>query len=349
MLSLFRTRKNPANDRAKWLYPHGFVAEDNPHYFERFCVWADNNNLSIPEFLLPQIRRKTADGDYAFERRFAASGLHPPTRREIDVFGTWEYQIRWRDVCSQVVDVLPSEAQFGRDRVWRTDDVRDFHRYRVSLLIDLAADIAGADRTKMSVLDVGCHLGLYSLEFAEAGFRSVKGLDHRVDNIAKAEFLKKTFHCPSVEFERVNARKLAGHQADVVFCGGLLYHVTFPFELIMDLFNATHNFLIFDSLCQHHPFSGFHLVGGRESDRSIDGDRTMEFMPTYRGIIDLLRQAGFSHVYEILGDRASQIYSYQTFNNRSFVATKHDFELPRKLRPDVAAFKPVSYADHPVL
>lgn len=349
MLSFFRPRKSPVDDRARRLYPHGFVAEDNPRYFERFCVWAAANNFSVPEFLLPQIRRKTVDGDYAFERRFAASGLRPPTRREIDAFGFWEYQIRWGNVSSQISDTLPNKSQFNRDKVWKTDSVRDFHRYRVSLLIDLAAEIAGHDRTKMSALDVGCHLGIYSLELGEAGFKKVIGLDHRADNITKAEFLKKTFHCPNVEFEKVNARKLAGRFADVVFCGGLLYHVTFPHELMTDLFNAAGQFLIFDSLCQHHPFSGFHLLGGRNSDHSLDGDRTVEFMPTYRAIIDLLQQAGFSNVYEIIGERAAQIYSYQTHNNRSFIATKPGFDIPRKLQPDVGRFKPISRAEHPEL
>ena len=69
----------------------------------------------------------------------------------------------------------------------------------------------------------------------------------------------------------------------------------------------------------------------------------------YRAIIDLLQHAGFATIYEILGDRASQIHSYKTHNIRSFVATKPEFGIPRKFLPDLSAFKKHSRAESPEL
>jgi hypothetical protein len=175
---------------------------------------------------------------------------------------------------------------------------------------------------------VACHCGILALEFSEVGFGSVKGLDLRTKNIAQAEFLKQSFDCQNVSFEVANARNLKGQKADVVLCGGLLYHVTFPVELMTDLFNATGKFLIFDSVSQNHPWSGFHIIDERDVNRTLDGDNRIELMPTYRGIIDLLRAVGFSAIYEILGDQAENVPFYKKRNIRSFVATKRGFEIP---------------------
>jgi tRNA (mo5U34)-methyltransferase len=297
------------------LYPDGIVptSERNPDFWTRFCVWCDQNGFSEPEFLLPQILRKTNISSFRFEQRF--HGDNAPSRAEIDSLGPWDYQIEWGAISSKGV---------RHDRDWLV------HRYRSSLLVDTAAEIAGAAKSNMTVLDVACHCGILALEFAEVGFGSVKGLDLRQSNIRQAEFLKRTFDCNNVSFEVENARNLRGHHADVVFCGGLLYHVTFPVELMTDLFNATEKFLIFDSVSQNHPWSGFHIIDERDIHRTLDGDNRIELMPTYRAIIDLLHAVGFIKVFEILGDQAESVPFYNKRNIRSFVATKPGFEIPAK-------------------
>ncbi len=296
------------------LYPSGALPSDesSQDFYARFCIWADSNGFSTPEFLLPQIVRKTQIAPFRFEQR--SGDLEPPPRNEIDSMAPWDYQIEWSGITSKNV---------------RQEGDWTFHRYRSSLLVDLASDIAGTAKADMSVLDVACHCGVFALEFSEAGFGRVKGLDLRESNIRQAHFLKKTFDCSNVSFDVANARDVRSHAADVVFCAGLFYHVTFPVELITDLFNATGKFLIFDSLAHKHPFSGFHVVGGRDIQRSLEGDNQIELMPTYRAIIDLLRAAGFSEIYEILGDQASSIHLYKTNHIRSFVAVKPGFEVPR--------------------
>jgi tRNA (mo5U34)-methyltransferase len=295
------------------LYPDKILPDNerNPEFWTRFCVWCDLNGFSEPEFLLPQIVRQTNISPFRFEQRFA--GKKPPSRDEIESLGPWDYQIEWPGISSKGI---------RHNEDWLV------HRYRSSLLVDLASEIAGPTRTNMSVLDVACHCGILALEFSEVGFGSVKGLDLRTKNIAQAEFLKQSFDCQNVSFEVANARNLKGQKADVVLCGGLLYHVTFPVELMTDLFNATGKFLIFDSVSQNHPWSGFHIIDERDVNRTLDGDNRIELMPTYRGIIDLLRAVGFSAIYEILGDQAENVPFYKKRNIRSFVATKRGFEIP---------------------
>jgi 2-polyprenyl-3-methyl-5-hydroxy-6-metoxy-1,4-benzoquinol methylase len=199
------------------LYPDGILParETNPDFWVRFCVWADDNEFSTPEYLLPQIVRQTNIAPFRFEQRHRNQAV--PTQDQVAALGPWDYQIEWANAATK--GIRP-EAD------WHV------HRYRSSLLVDLAADIAGAARTQMSVLDVESHCGILALEFGEVGFGEVKGLDLREANIRQARFVQSTFDCPRVSFDVLNARNLSGHAADVVFCGGLLYHVTFPVELL---------------------------------------------------------------------------------------------------------------------
>jgi Methyltransferase domain len=300
----------------KHLYPEAAVPEDesNNAFQVRFSLWADKNGLNVPEYLLPIIHRQTTIAPFRFEQRFAASGAKPPTKELVNSLGPWHYQIDWSGVATR-------ELHHDLRDVWQELDWK-VHRYRSSLLVDLAAQLAGPDKTSMSVLDVACHCGILSLEFGEAGFGSVRGVDLRPENIRQAQFLKSTFDCPNVSFDVLNARNLKGNRADIVFCGGLLYHVTFPVELMSDLFAATGELLIFDSLCQNHPFSGFHLYGGRDVGQSLEGDNAIELVPTYRAIIELLKAAGFAEIYEILGDRSDAVPFYKDRSIRTFIAVK---------------------------
>jgi hypothetical protein len=298
------------------LYPEAIVPidETNKAFNTRFCVWANENGFNTPEFLLPIINRRTSIAPFRFERRFAASGARPPSKELVNSVGPWHYQIDWSGVTTR-------DLQHDLRDLWQELDWK-VHRYRSSLLVDLAAEIAGTSSEQMSVLDVACHCGVLALEFGELGFGSVSGVDLRPQNIRQAQFLKDTFGCCNVSFDVLNARNLRGKTADVVFCGGLLYHVTFPVELMSDLYDATGEFLIFDSMCQNHPFSGFHLFNGKDTGQSLEGDNAIELMPTYRAIIDLLRAVGFAQIYEIIGDRWEEVPFYKDRNIRSFVAAK---------------------------
>lgn len=288
--------------------PDPWLDRQQSHY-EQFCQWSDANGFNPVEFLLPQIQMATDISLFSFEKRFAEEGRIPPTAEQLELFAPWHYTLDFGEVSTRALK-LPME--------WH------FHRYRSSMLLGLAAEIAGPERSRLSVLDVACHCGVFSLEFAERGFGSVRGLDLRPENIEQAKFLAKTYGISNVSFSCANARDLASvAPADILFCGGLVYHVTFPMELFENIFALTGEFAIIDTLAQKHPFSGFHLVCGKDADRSLEGETHYEFMPTYRALVDALQAVGFRQVYEVLGDRAAEIPVYQDHNVRSFLAVKN--------------------------
>src|SRR5947208_3143349 len=139
MASLFNFVRRRAADQkpqppafsTESVYPGPNVVETNPQFFERFCVWAGENDFSRPQFLLPQIRQTTRDGLYAIEERFLSSGLQAPSNAQIQAFGEWDYDLRWGSVSTCRDKSLP-EIQFGSGCSATLDSIRAFHRYRVS-------------------------------------------------------------------------------------------------------------------------------------------------------------------------------------------------------------------------
>lgn len=289
------------------IYPQGsaYEAEAQIDRLTSFCMWADANGLNPAEFLLPILDVDAPLAPYAFERNAPA----PPSREAIDALAPWHYEI----------DFAPGVSTRGI----RFPDEWHYHHHRAATLVELAERIYGAGKADVSVLDVASHCGVFSLEFAARGFGHVHGVDLRQENVEQARFLAAHFNVPNASFSQANARDLSGiAPADIVFCGGLLYHVTFPVELMRTLAALTKEILIFDTVCQRHPFSGFHLVGGKDVSFSPDGDLNVEFSPTYRAVIDLLQMSGFREIYEVLGANRADTPLYCTNNVRSFVAAK---------------------------
>ena len=296
----------------KAIFHHSAGAELAGHA-DRFTHWwffAEQNGLNSVEYLLPQLRVETDIKPFGFEERFVRDSLAPPTKAQVEALGPWAYQIEMGSVQT---------LGYRADAEWK------YHRYRKSLLVDTVVEIAGQSKALLSVLDVACHCGVFSLEFAEQGFRQVTGLDLRSSNIAQARFLGNVFHLPQAYFCESNARDIRKFPpADIIFCGGLLYHVTFPLELLRDLYLSTREFLVLDTLSHKHPISGFHFVANKDTNYSAEGEFHYELHPTYRAVCDALQAVGFKYIYEILGDKSDKIPNYKETNVRSFLAVKNE-------------------------
>jgi len=283
--------------------------------FTKWWFWAHENGLHPVEYLFPRVTVATTIEPFSFERRFAEKKRKPPSEAVLAKLAPWVYQIEFGAVSTRRV---------RDDADWK------FHRYRGSLLVDTAAGFAGDDAAQMSVLDVGCHCGVFSLEFAERGFKRVLGVDLRAENIRQANFLKEIFAVPRVEFSVLNARDiLQAPAADIVFCGGLLYHVTFPLELLQNLYRLTQRYLIIDSICHRDPVAAFHLVCNKDVGYSAEGETSYEYQPTYRALGEALYAVGFKSIYEITGDRANEVPVYIDTTIRSFIAAKTDIDPSR--------------------
>jgi tRNA (mo5U34)-methyltransferase len=195
--------------------------------------------------------------------------------------------------------------------------------FRRDLITGTLADLLGDDLAASTVLDIGCNCGYFSLDLADRGAKSVRGVDLRANNIAQAELLAEHFGVGNVSFEVRDSRELEGvEQFDVVLNLGLLYHVTEPFELVRQTYELCRRVAIIDTSCALEPFAGFVIVGDRDVAHPVEGRAAVELHPTYRGAIETIRAAGFSEVFEVVGRSARPHPRYESGMRRCFLAIK---------------------------
>jgi tRNA (mo5U34)-methyltransferase len=167
------------------------------------------------------------------------------------------------------------------------------------------------DLTGMTVLDIGCNGGFYSIEMKRRGAKRVLGIDHDQQYLDQAKFAAEILGL-DISFEHMSvydAPKL-NERFDLVLFMGVFYHLRYPL-LALDLLrqNVAKDWFIFQSMLrgsrtvppieEDYPFSeraifehpGFpkmHFVENRYSE-----DPTNWWIPNRACAEAVLRSAGF--------------------------------------------------------
>lgn len=132
------------------------------------------------------------------------------------------------------------------------------------------ADALPADLSGLSVLDIGCNAGFYSIEMKRRGAARVLGIDNDARYLAQARLVADTLGV-DIALKQCSVYDVAslGERFDLVLCMGLLYHLRHPL-LALDLIReyVAGEFLLFQTMQQgsdaafpvpaDHPF---HLPG----------------------------------------------------------------------------------------
>ena len=167
------------------------------------------------------------------------------------------------------------------------------------------------DLSGLSVLDIGCNAGFYSLEMKRRGAARVLGVDFDVDYLKQARFAADVMQV-DVEFRELSVYHVANLREtfDVVLCLGLFYHLRHPL-LALDLIHrhVARDLFVFQSMqrgsvdvapiagdydfSEHTPFDepGYpklHFV-----ERSYAHDNTNWWVPNRACSAAMLRSAGF--------------------------------------------------------
>lgn len=178
------------------------------------------------------------------------------------------------------------------------------------------------DLSSMSILDIGCNAGFFSLEMKKRGAARVVGIDTDERYLAQARFAAEV-EGVEIEFLRLSVYEIAdlSETFDLVLFMGLFYHLRHPL-LALDLIHehAAREMLLFQSmqrgsqevpaLAPDHAFAdrdvfddpGFpkmHFIEHRYS-----GDPTNWWIPNAACSEALLRSAGF----EILSRPEEEVY-----------------------------------------
>ena len=200
----------------------------------------------------------------------------------------------------------------------------------------------------VSVVDLGCLEGGFTLAFARAGFRAT-GIEVRDQNIECCRYIESQVQLPNLEFVQDDVRNLAAHGPfDAVFCCGLLYHLERPGEYIRTLGRCTRRVLILhtnfaservpdvhaSSLSEltwhegnlgrwYREFEEFHSEKDVEDARWSAWGNRKSFWIEKGYLLRSLLSAGFDCVYEQFDyiDEASQTY-WEERNRSMFVAIK---------------------------
>jgi methyltransferase family protein len=108
----------------------------------------------------------------------------------------------------------------------------------------LDATFAEHDRGLVSIADLGCLEGGYTVEFARLGFQAL-GLDVRAANIEACRYVQSKLSLPNLKFVRDDVWNVAEYGPfDAVFCCGLFYHLDRPRAFLDVLSSVTRRLLI---------------------------------------------------------------------------------------------------------
>ncbi len=173
-------------------------------------------------------------------------------------------------------------------------------------------DSLPADLSGMTVLDIGCNAGFYSMEMKRRGAERVLGVDFDEDYLAQARFAAEVEGL-DIEFRQLSVYDVGslGERFDVVFFIGVFYHLRHPL-LALDLIHehVARDLLVFQSLQRGSPeimpvaddyafaetaifddpgYPKMHFIEG-----SYSHDNTNWWAPNRAASAAMLRSAGFT-------------------------------------------------------
>ncbi len=174
----------------------------------------------------------------------------------------------------------------------------------------------------MSVLDIGCNAGFYSIEMKRRGAERVVGIDFDDRYLDQARFAAEMSGA-AIEFRKLSVYDVAalGERFDLVIFMGVLYHLRHPL-LALDLIHehVAKDLLLFQTMQrgsetvepvnadydffeQEHfnaqSYPRMHFI-----EHSYAGDPTNWWTPNAAGSMAMLRSAGF----EILDRPETEVY-----------------------------------------
>ncbi len=167
------------------------------------------------------------------------------------------------------------------------------------------------DLTGMSVLDIGCNAGFYSIELKRRGAARVLGIDHAEDYLKQARFANSLLGL-DIEFRNLSVFEVGqlNEKFDLVLFMGVFYHLRHPL-LALDILRqrVVKDQLIFQSLlrgsrgikalAEDYPFSEIAIFDDPTYpkmhfvEHCYSQDNTNWWIPNRAAAEAMLRSSGF--------------------------------------------------------
>jgi len=184
--------------------------------------------------------------------------------------------------------------------IFQTDHINR-HKQRKRYFFDPLVSLLGGSLEGKRILDLGCNAGFWSLCAIESGCDYVYGIDGRQMHIDQANFIFEVkginknryfFKCGNV-FDILN--KDIG-EFDVVFCLGLLYHISKPVTLLENISNINTDLILIDTLHSRRVGSIYEIRKESLEEPRNAIDYELVFIPTIAAVFDLVHQFGYCSV-----------------------------------------------------
>lgn len=191
-----------------------------------------------------------------------------------------------------------------------------------------------ADMTGLSVLDIGCNAGFYSLECARRGAQ-VTAMDIDPHYLVQARWVAELFGVSNrIEFRHLQIYDLAGldEQYDVVLFLGVFYHLRYPLLAIDIIAEKVIDLLVFQSLSleekeEYPPVENFSFDDRRLMSRKgwpvmafienkFMNDPTNWWVPNPAAVKAMLRTAGFNFMHS----PGQEVFFFKNENRASAVS-----------------------------
>jgi 2-polyprenyl-3-methyl-5-hydroxy-6-metoxy-1,4-benzoquinol methylase len=173
----------------------------------------------------------------------------------------------------------------------------------------------GGSLDGLTVLDVACNCGGYTVEAARSGAKRVLGFDVVDRYIEQGNFAKEALaqDLPGIEFRKLSVEDVSPETLgtfDVTLCFGILYHMQDPVRTMQSIASVTKKVLFVGTKIFYPPSrwprrdlgQSLWRMNIRKPDPQagtanlwVDKPR-VQFEPTSKAVIDLLRFLGFSKV-----------------------------------------------------
>lgn len=235
--------------------------------------------------------------------------IHTDKTKLVEQYGPWvSHNIRLADDCYTI----------GPGYTGKGD--------RAKRYLQTIADIARKPFKDLRILDLACGEGLYAIECALHGADTV-GVEGRLQNIAKGEFVKEVLRLDRLKFYQDDVRHFSKEkygEFDVILCCGILYHLREQeaIRLVHKIYDACRAFVILDTQFSVAPkvtvVDDNKTYAGRvyrehyqnkspaaiAADVYASLDNMESFWFTVPSLLNLFADAGFTSVHQIANPKA---------------------------------------------
>lgn len=187
-------------------------------------------------------------------------------------------------------------------------------------ILQAISDLNNGSLEGVTILDLGSLEGHFSFEFAARG-ATVLGIEGRQSNVDKALEMQKGLDASRVRFVRDDVRNLSKEkygEFDVVFAGGILYHLTASdgLQFLRSISEVCRRFAVIDThisfkdetTFEHQGvvYSGkryveFETQPSKEEEEKSNWSsigNTESFWMTHASLLNALTDVGFTSIYE---------------------------------------------------